>query len=135
MKIIASFAICYLSKAPVSWEYLSGENVECLLPSFLEQTLVKSRDCVDSGVWLLTLCVWHMSPVSPWVTYLPVKGLHCQPSSFLLFSCTFCHLVDKYSDFLANQLDVYLFRSCLAPISMQEISPELQCENLKLDLR
>ena len=80
MKIIASFPICYLSTAPISWEYLTGENVKCLLPSLLEQTLVKSRDCVDSEAWHLTVCVWHMSPVSPWITYLPVKGLHCQPS-------------------------------------------------------
>ena len=135
MKIIDSFPICYLSRAPISWKYITGENVECLLPSLLEQTLVKSRDCVDSEAWHLTVCVWHMSPVSPWVTYIPVKGLHCQPSSFLLFSCTFCHLVDKYSDVPTNQLDVHLSRSYLAPISMQEISPELQCENLKLDLR
>lgn len=134
MKIIASFAICYLSRAPVSWEYLTGENVECLLHLCLSR-LVKSRDCVDSGVWHLTICVWHMSSVSSWVTYLPVKGLHCQPSSLLLFSCTFCHLVDKYSDVPTNQLDVHLSRLCLAPISMQEISLELHYENLKLGLK
>ena len=111
MKIIVSFTVCYLSRAPVSWEYFSGQNIECLPPCFLEQTLVKSGDCVDSGPWHLTVCVWYMIPVSPWVTYLPVKGIHCQPSSFLFFSCTFYHLVDKYTGFPANQLDVYLFRS------------------------
>ena len=53
---------------------------------------------VNSEPWHLTVCVWlwHMSPDSPWVTYPLVKGLHCQSSSSLLFSCTLLyHLVDK----------------------------------------
>ena len=67
MKIIASFPICYLPRAPISWEYLTGGNVECLLPSLLEQTLVKSRDCADSEAWHLTVCVWlqHLSQFPP----------------------------------------------------------------------
>ena len=49
---------------------------------------------------------------------------------YLLFSCTFHCLRDEYSDFSTSYLDVHLSRSCLAPISMCEISPELHCENL-----
>ena len=83
---------------------LFWEKCKMCSPHLSFSKILLNLGTVNSGPWHLTVCVWlwHMSPSSPCMTYPLVKDLHCQSS--LLFSCTFYHLIDKYSDFPTNSV-------------------------------